>query len=328
MQRILLHAGMPKTGTTYMQDTLKNVEDQLTQAGACYVPFGRNAPLTAHHPIAESLQSDDDAQHVEFVSRLGALQGELPDIHTFLLSSEAITNASTEVKASLLLSRLGDYPGDVVLAYFIRAFDDNYESMYLHQAKYGQLLPDETFDAFVEKRKHYARSLFGGLRVLDASKVVAVQLHPYSTTKDPLDVLFASNGIDFKIEKSAKSPRSHSRLGLKMQTALRHLDILLSPEERSSLLLGRLVRSLEDGDFEFEKDSTDFTLWQAARRRSVIADADDQADRMGFKGAIPKSKRGRKKVKTAKLDLERLTKGERSDFRDFCLSNHSSSEQN
>ena len=325
MQQILIHAGMPKTGTTYMQYTLKNVEDQLKQAGACYVPFGRNAPLTAHHQIAESLQSDDDAEHADFVSQLNVLQSELPDIDVFMLSSEAITNASTGSKSLLLLSRLSDYPGNVRLVYFIRSFDDNYESMFLHQAKYGQLLPEENFDTFIEKREQYARLLFEGLAVLEASDIVDVQLHPYSTTKDPLDVLLASNGIDFRIEESQRSPRSHSRLGLKIQAALRHLDLLFSSAETSTLLRGRLVKSLEDGDFSFDGDSTDFTLWNAERRRSVVEDAAEQADRSGFRGAIPKSKRSRKRREVARLDLDLLSEGERSDFRDFCLSHHSSS---
>src|ERR1700733_8311443 len=87
---LVIHIGMPKTGTTTLQRALASAADASEPAGILYPRILRNRGSIAHHALAEELVVRKDLsgpQATAFFELLSAA-----DTRDMLISSEAFTN--------------------------------------------------------------------------------------------------------------------------------------------------------------------------------------------------------------------------------------------
>jgi len=82
--RYVLHVGMPKTGTKYLQSTFSRLRAQLRSAGVYYpTEWWEDDATFAHHDLARDLHHAGDSRIAEIFAQLNACGSE-----TVLLSSE------------------------------------------------------------------------------------------------------------------------------------------------------------------------------------------------------------------------------------------------
>jgi len=84
LPRYVVHVGLPKTGTKYLQHNFWRLRQQLREQGVYYPSeWWQQGPIFAHHELAEGLRKAPDARIAEIFSQLNACGSA-----TVLLSSE------------------------------------------------------------------------------------------------------------------------------------------------------------------------------------------------------------------------------------------------
>ncbi len=132
LPRYILHVGLPKTGTKYLQHNFWQLRQQLRAAGVYYPSeWWRERPLFAHHQLAEDLKNGPDAQIAEIFSRLNVCDSE-----TVLLSSEGFNPVPD--RGLEYLRDLTD-GAKVEIVFYARRWSDWIPSQWQQAVKQGSL---------------------------------------------------------------------------------------------------------------------------------------------------------------------------------------------
>jgi hypothetical protein len=115
-----LHVGLPKTGTSYLQNVWWNSADALAAQGVAFLPRERADHLGAVLAIRNMFQPYDDAWTRGALDRLAADAAATP--HRILISHESYAPAKPE-QARLLLDALGRALGEVEVHVVVTARD-------------------------------------------------------------------------------------------------------------------------------------------------------------------------------------------------------------
>ncbi len=133
---LILHIGLPKTGTTTIQHFLRINYDILLQGGVLYPQSGRT--YEAHHQLAAAFQDFkyDWVPHIELGSILDQLQNEISqtDAKKVIISSEILTWLE---RPDALLEKLKPFFDFIRVVIFLRRQDDWLESAYRHDLTVG-----------------------------------------------------------------------------------------------------------------------------------------------------------------------------------------------
>ncbi len=133
--RLLVHAGLHKTGTTSLQSFLASAADELRQRGILYPQSGIYG--VAHHNIAWQITRDR-----RFVSSLGTIEDLANEVAKFdgdvILSSEDFESLLDEPER---FAPLRSYPvfreREFIVVMYVRDQGSYVESLYLELLKHG-----------------------------------------------------------------------------------------------------------------------------------------------------------------------------------------------
>ncbi len=280
---IYLHIGMPKTGTTALQNFLRTHSDALSDTGLHYMEAGRrradgkgNLPIS-HNPIVFDIAQggpNQSAMQADMAAEYAANKDKV-----CLVSSEMLYTAKPEDYAPLL-SEIP--PEDICVTFFCRRYDGFFEADYKQRAKNGKITQGTT--AFVQQRladihAEPQRFNFSGvvanLRAAFPKARIVPRLYDRSTLvngnviDDFFDLVGAEVPID--VDTQGQSNPSLSRAGsdafgvltrligkknvrrlrrdLPAHPVMQRKNDVLEPQERDAL-----VQVLADSDVAFHKE--------------------------------------------------------------------------
>jgi hypothetical protein len=280
---LVLHGGMPKTGTTALQHGLTAAEADLRARGLDYIAPLRTRNPSAHHDLPLAFLEGGAARR----AARGALLGHLrrATAPRLLVSSEGLINLFRPGQlgplTALLSAAAAIRPVRIVIG--LRRIDDFFLSMYLHQIKVGTASgPVETYLA---GREAWARRFFRALATLrelgardgatggdgapGGAGRITLDLPAYRPGGDFLTTLLPRLGLT--PEEATLLPRDlrpNRRLGLRAQTLLAHLDRFGAETGLVPVSRLRLVRYLEE-EGALPGDETDYDLIEPGRRQAL-----------------------------------------------------------
>lgn len=260
---LVIHAGMPKTGTTSLQRALAGAQDALREHGVAYPAAFRNAENIAHHQLPADLLSPDAARGQAFLDYLA--EESAPVV---LVSSEAFINlfSRRSIFGFVCFLEACCRLRPVRIVVVLRRIDSFMQSMYLHSVKTGET--DLVVADYLEQRVRWADGLFGCLTVPPRTLPhCQVQFQKYERANDYVPRLLERLALDANA-RSVVPPAGESgaRLGLKAQTLLFHLDAV---GERVGATIERrpLLRRIDAGEFRFDDDIDDYTVFDPFQAR-------------------------------------------------------------
>lgn len=135
-QKIFVHIGPHKTGTSSLQRFLYANHQALLKLGVCY-PTGHLGGYRAQHRIAFSIRKKadpDDRQVPSFDAEITPILDEIKSsgADTAIISSEAFFSAD-EAAIRFLYDRLADF--SAVIVFYVRRQDEGYVSTYTQRSK-------------------------------------------------------------------------------------------------------------------------------------------------------------------------------------------------
>lgn len=146
-KRVSIHGGLPKTGTSSIQEFLRKNEEELRRNRCSYALAGRQ--FNAHHPIASLFLGHEKAwvDPCEADDIRARMRGELAsdEYDTVIISSEVFYYANR-------LDELREFFADCDLQFvlFLRRQDEWLESVYRQDLKVGE--SDLDVESFLERR--------------------------------------------------------------------------------------------------------------------------------------------------------------------------------
>ncbi len=262
---LVIHAGMPKTGTTVLQYALANSAQSLATIDLVYPHEFRDREGLAHHALsAEILSEVGDSgpltrQWLEFLN--GSRSKRV------LISSEAFTNCLNRQKILpfiRFLAACGErMPVRLVLA--LRRMDTFFESMYLHSVKVGEHTQEA--GTYFEARFRWAQDFFSQLSVLRNIGI----LESVILVRHEKSPLFTCELLDaFKLKRAehytVKTVLSgNEKLGLKAQSFLLHLPHF-EAKLGERIDRQRIIQALELKQFSFPGDTNSYSIMERWQR--------------------------------------------------------------
>jgi hypothetical protein len=272
MTRILFHLGMPKTGTTLLQNTMARAVPALRAQGVLYPRAGRVG--SAHHPLTHILREKGPAERAAYLSDLAAeiaaARAEGPEVRLALVSSEGMVNlcgAETAADFAEFLSNPGEgLQGTAVI--FLREMTSFFESMYFQTTRFRSL--DHNFDEYLAPRPNWVRNTLAGLTIIKARMGDAFEIVTAGKGYDVLRAFEARLALpDRFLDEPSRSVGSTARPSLKSQTALVHLEAI---EGEIGFKINRRVFSrMLSGGKVFADDVAQFTIYAPGQRAQVAA---------------------------------------------------------
>lgn len=194
--KILLHVGLHKTGTSYIQSVLRKNSDLLRQCGVCYP----SSPGNAHHDFASALKIKNVPLAEEIFNGY-LLEAREDQAHTLLISSEVL---SEFWETEDLKQILGGH--DIIIVLVLR------EPLSLFQSAFNQLIREPSvrrykeikdgnvYELDYEKHAEKWESCFGksAIRVFSYERLKALGK---SGILSPFITLLGLQSLDTEIEK-------------------------------------------------------------------------------------------------------------------------------
>ncbi len=201
VERILIHAGAPKTATTFIQRGLQSNRDLLAELGV-YLPVTGRLELepnaVCHHHLAWAMLSPRSYRHSPQGWRALAEELSRVDAPVVVLSSEAFSRvASLSDGAKLVTEAAHELCDSVTIAYFVRNQLSLMNSLYGQRVKSLRMV--ESFDYHTEHFR--SRRLFDYEALLKpwyADESVGFDAVPFTGSRDvdPLEELLRAAGLD------------------------------------------------------------------------------------------------------------------------------------
>ena len=152
-----LHVGMPKTGTTSLQNFLVQNDDALLEHGAHYLRAGRgntkqaNGRITGNHNgIAIRLKHNpDDFDEIKSEMSEEILESGSDNL---IISSEMLFDRRLDILFQNVLqqNQIRQYTKEITIVIYLRRYDSYLEAIYKQLVKNGKIPSDSS--AFVSKR--------------------------------------------------------------------------------------------------------------------------------------------------------------------------------
>ena len=257
---VVLHFGMPKTGTSVLQNMMHRLTADGPVEGVHYPAYGRGGKV-AHHALAEALKSataDNTARiAADLAADLAATPGPAPRLAFY--SSEAFANLCGESPAPAF----GDFLQAVGTTHsmnavmVIREMTSFLESMYLQSARFGNMELD--FPAYLMSRQSWWVSLLSGLSILSVRFGSAFEIRLAEPGYDVLAHFAQRLSLPFdQVKAVAAGVPSTTKLSWKAQIVLAYLDRF---EARLGYPIPRaaVLRALGNG-LTFDDDLNRYTI--------------------------------------------------------------------
>ena len=231
--RYVIHIGMPKTGTKYLQQSFCLLKDSMLADGICYPSeFWPKLEIFAHHELLKELVHFPNPKLEGVFAQLSRSGHK-----TILLSCEGFIGVSKETLA-YLRTLIG--ASEVRIVFYARRWSDWIPSQWQQTVKQGET---ETFPEM------YARTLataFGehGINyniILDKFADVfghdSIQIVPYSSLLDrgqDISVQFVREVLGWNHDMVARLDRVHELMGFLLAELMRCMNVLETARSGSS----------------------------------------------------------------------------------------------
>jgi hypothetical protein len=265
--RLVLHLGMPKTGTSLLQNALVDLLRTIPETPLIYPGYGRGQRI-AHHTLAQDIMKADPADITAIAEGLAADIADARAAHSAApsvaaCSSEAFTNLCGHTSAPRLAAFFDAFPDSIAVEGFIvlRELSDFLESMFLQSTRFGHQRPG--FAAYVASRQKWAVALFQGLAFLQERLGDRMSIDAPGRGFDVIPHFAQKVGLPAgPLQRCADRVPSTARPSLKEQVAMTHLD-------QVEAALGFAIRrqnlvKLYGSGFRFDEDCAQFTLYDDA----------------------------------------------------------------
>ena len=243
VQKLYLHCGLAKTGTTSIQRYFSSERERLRTRGIEYPEIGLNLSGIAHHKIADQLVSkadfDINSGPVGEVLDFLAAPDRLP---TAVLSSEGFANClyNRRTRSCFLafLNSARKLNNVVFVVFRVRPFGQYFDSWYLQRLKVGAVPLD--IDVYVKESlrwvKNYFRSLMALKDAIGVERIIIIDAH--EGNGDAVSALLARIGLADQTSDQT-TERYNERLGLKKAALLSQLQQLVDADK--TLLTSEIV---------------------------------------------------------------------------------------
>jgi len=270
--RLIFHLGMPKTGTSVLQNTILQALEAPGAEHLMYPELGRGSRGAAHHDMALQVKSGDrDANRrmaENLIAEITAAASVRPCRTIAICSSEAFTGVCNIADVATLSDFLASFHDrfDTHAFIVVREFSDFLESMYLQSCRARNFR--QPFKQYLASRAMWGEKFFLGI----------LQLREWQS--DRLSIEF--QGGEFNIldhcgtlfelpmgllrQLSAGVP-SNTKLSLKAQIAC-SCHGRLEAEVGFDIDRRKLYDLLSDGMF-FDGDVRQYTLYGPGERKQV-----------------------------------------------------------
>ena len=217
MRRLILHCGLHKTGTSYIQLALMQNASILEKHGLFY-PEALRSPIGSHHEASKAIQTESWR-----AKWLPLLATDAPDI---LISAEDFTHTFNKDKGYIqrILDLAAEHSRKLLLVFYLRRQDELKESVYAEIVKHwyrGNISEDEHYPFNFHELISQISDVAGFRRIL---------LRPYLRSAwfsgDILNDLLHSIGYDAVLNILSELPYAN-----------------VSPNRRVRLYLGQIDKS-------------------------------------------------------------------------------------
>lgn len=200
-RRLILHIGIHKTASTYLQQHLLSNRQLLATAGILVPVTGSSGGAMGHHNLSYAMV--DDLRHRHFLGTYQELVAEIraSDAHTILISSEAFEDTATSTRAlEYLVGVAGLVDAKLEIVAVVREQVSLLNSVYTQQVK--QLMRACTFETFLDAvittRRFWYDRHFREILACPEVEFVAI---PFSRVRrdGPLPALFEPLGLDLTL---------------------------------------------------------------------------------------------------------------------------------
>jgi hypothetical protein len=258
---LILHIGMPRTGTCSLQRLLAASSPILEEAGYQYPDLELDEREMAHHALGLDVLAHGGGSRIgaELLERVARAEGNT------IVSTETLSNGLADPGFDALRSFLAAAIDvvDMEVVIVLRRMDQMLASMYLFQLRNGD--DPEAVDEFSERRLPWIDQAFGNLSELRFSPDwPSPHILTYRPGRDSTALVLRAIGLDpAALGEPEKS--LHRTLGLKAQAFLGGLSELGDgiPAARSEL-----INAFETGRFSFSDEVYEYDpLGYATRRR-------------------------------------------------------------
>lgn len=279
---LFIHVGMPKTGTSVLQNCVASGVGRGDLKSLFYPSVGRGNGI-AHHALAVASLNCDFHVREALISELliAASQTSNCEVRCGLISSESLSNVVGQRVVARLIDFLRPLAGlfDVRIVAVVREFASFLESMYLQQSRFGRT--EKTFSEYISLRGKWVLDFVRGLQALReefGSRLIIEMHHP------SFDVLgfFESTMrlVPGQLTALRKMSPPTSKGSLKLQSCLAHLGKV---EDRLGFRIDRLALIREANRREiFSDDTDDYTLYANGELEQRWEEYRDISVRLGF----------------------------------------------
>ena len=315
--RLTIHIGMPKTGTTALQNALFRKSRELSELGLFYPTNIFKCQGKAHHPIAIAVNEANSETHT--LACFYQYLTENIDKH-ILISSEAFNNSLFGEPATRFQKFLDTCreTHSVTMVISIRRLDAFFQSSYLNAFKNGET--HDSIEKYLEGRMIWAQRWFialDGLR--ENNSINQFSMVTYRSEANDLSQLLDALGLTEHMKNTLGDiPHDNKRLSLKSHIALAHYEKLKS-DFILSMGRDRFVKGLDAAELSFEGDTHDYQLLTNETAKSIHYEALELAARSGIEKYVHAFRDDPKLISTSeKPDLSLLTEEDIEKIRLFC----------
>jgi hypothetical protein len=259
---LILHIGMPRTGTCSLQRLLAGSSPILEEAGYQYPDLELDEQEMAHHALGLDVLAHGGGSRIgaELLERVARAEGNT------IVSTETLSNGLADAGFDALRSFLTAAMDvvDVEVVIVLRRMDQMLASMYLFQVRNGD--DPEAVDQFSERRLPWVDQVFGNLRDLRLSRDwPSPVILTYRPGRDSTAPVLRAMGIDpAALGEAGRS--LHRTLGLKAQAFLGGLSEL---GDGVPVARRELIHAFETGRFSFSDEVFEYDPFGYEARRRI-----------------------------------------------------------
>jgi hypothetical protein len=274
--RVLFHAGMPKTGTSALQNALAALKDDRVD----YPNLFRDGQI-AHHALARVLLKLSDAEREAALTELEGYLSKPRHTRLVVFSSESLIGLFSKSGKHVAerLCNCEDRSYSAELHVVVREVAGFLEAMYLQSSRFGRI--KMRFPDYLATRRDWTVSLFQSLTELHAilgdRLKIALQDEAFNTLTHFESVLGLDRG---RLTEISKTQRPSSRFGFRGECLLTHLEAF-NAEFGTDFHRAKIVRDLETRKL-FASDLRSYTLYDQKIWNETTRMALDAAKRTGF----------------------------------------------
>lgn len=265
MRKLIVHCGMPKTGTSVAQYFFNKLS---SQKAINYFPEHKKG--IAHHQLANDLIQGNPDAFIESVKRM-------PE-GISLISSENLSNGfGREIDGiELLYNKIRNYTA-LEFIIVLRRMDSFIDSMYCQQVRFGKYSGD--INDYALSRKRWIDNFFNGIGQAKLSMNDDLLLPIHGRNFNVVDFFADKLSVDkSRLPEILSGAPNTAKFSYKSQIILNNLDEF---NDRYDVRINRsdMVTALSSGELRFEDDSFNYTFVDRTMAERILKTALESARR-------------------------------------------------